>query len=89
MFPANHDDLSELSSSTFDLPAPFSQRLRKLSDQVYKGVGFQLIRGLDPSKYTPEQNLIVYAGVSSHVCPQRGFVDVKAKGVVGKSTVWF
>jgi len=82
-FEANHKDLSELSPSTFELPAAFSQRLRKLSDQIYKGVGFQLIRGLDPSKYTSKQSLIVYAGVSSHVCPQRGFVDVKAKGVVG------
>jgi len=81
-FEANHKELSELSSSTFELPAAFSQRLRKLSDQIYKGVGFQLIRGLDPSKYTSKQSLIVYAGVSSHVCPQRGFVDVKAKGVV-------
>ncbi|KAK7414946.1 hypothetical protein QQX98_006271 [Neonectria punicea] len=81
-FEANHDDLSDLSSSTFELPAAFSQRLRKLSDQIYKGVGFQLIRGLDPSKYTAKQSLIVYAGVCSHVCPQRGFVDVQAKGVV-------
>jgi len=82
-FEANYKDLSELSSSTFELPAAFSQRLRKLSDHIYKGVGFQIIRGLDPSKYTSKQNLIVYAGVSSHVCPQRGFVDVKAKGVIG------
>ena len=81
---ANYDDLSQLSSLTFELPAAFSRRLRKLSDQIYKGVGFQLIRGLDPSKYTSKQGLIVYAGVSSHVCPQRGFVDVDGKGVVGK-----
>ncbi|RYO97404.1 hypothetical protein DL765_011248 [Monosporascus sp. GIB2] len=81
-FEANYDDLSELSSSTFELPAAFSQRLRKLSDHIYKGVGFLIIHGLDPSKYTRKQSLIVYAGVSSHVCPQRGFVDVKAKRVV-------
>ncbi|RYP57029.1 hypothetical protein DL769_009745 [Monosporascus sp. CRB-8-3] len=81
-FEANYDDLSELSSSTFELPAAFSQRLRKLSDHIYKGVGFQIIHGLDPSKYTRKQSLIVYGGVSSHVCPQRGFVDVKAKGVI-------
>lgn len=27
----------------------------------------------------------MYAGVSAHICPQRGFVDVIAKGVIGKS----
>ena len=66
---ANHDNLSELSSTTFDLPPAFFRRLRKLSDQIYSSVGFQLIRGLDPSKYTPRQYLIIYAGMSSHICP--------------------
>ncbi|KAJ8130640.1 hypothetical protein O1611_g2987 [Lasiodiplodia mahajangana] len=79
---ASHLDLSKLSISTFELPDALSLRLRKLSDQIYKGAGFQIIRGLDPSKYTPKQSLIVYAGVSAHVCPQRGFVDVKSEGVV-------
>lgn len=84
---ANHHDLSEISSSTFELPLQFPQHPRKLSDQIYKGVGFQLIRGLEPAKYTPKQSLIVYAGVSSHVCPQRGFVDVTAGGVVSRSAL--
>lgn len=83
MFEAKYgDDLSHLSNTTFELPAPFSSRLRKLSDQLYKGVGFQIIHGLDPAKYTPKQKVIMYAGVTAHVCPQRGFVDVFGKGVV-------
>lgn len=81
-FEAKYEDLNLLSASTFELPAAFSQRLRKLSDQLYNGVGFQIIHGLDPSKYTPKQKLTVYAGVSAHVCPQRGFVDVAGQGVV-------
>lgn len=80
-----YEDLSSLSASTFELPATFSQRLRGLSDHLYNGVGFQIIHGLDPSKYTERQKIIVYAGVSAHICPQRGFVDVVGKGVVGKS----
>ncbi|KAH8655775.1 hypothetical protein BX600DRAFT_552954 [Xylariales sp. PMI_506] len=81
-FEAKYENLSELSPATFELPSALSQRLRSVSDQLYSGVGFQLIRGLDPSKYTPTQTVIVSAGVSSHICPQRGFVDVEAKGVV-------
>ncbi|KAL8952551.1 MAG: hypothetical protein Q9222_001541 [Ikaeria aurantiellina] len=83
-FEAKYDDLSSISASTFELPASFSQRLRNLSDQLYKGVGFQIIHGLDPTKYTQKQRIIVYAGVSAHICPQRGFVDVIAKDVVGE-----
>lgn len=78
------DDLPKLSISTFKLPSEFSQRLRNLSDQLYKDVGFQLIHGLDPTKYTSKQKIIVYAGVTAHVCPQRGYVDVFGKSVVGE-----
>ncbi|KAK3071572.1 hypothetical protein LTR53_008380 [Teratosphaeriaceae sp. CCFEE 6253] len=81
-FAAKHDDLSTISSSTFELPEELSQRLRRTSDQLYKGVGFQIVRGLDPSGYTPVQNLTIYAGVTAHICPQRGFVDQACKGVV-------
>ncbi|KAK0728330.1 hypothetical protein B0T26DRAFT_738706 [Lasiosphaeria miniovina] len=80
------ENLAELTSSTFELPTEFSQRLRKLSDQLYRGVGFQIIHGLDPTKYTPRQKMIMYVGVTAHVCPQRGSVDVAGKGVVGKLT---
>jgi len=36
-------------------------------------------------KYSSKEKIIVYAGVSAHVCPQRGFIDVVQKGVVGMS----
>lgn len=80
---ASNAELSSLSAATFTLPEDFSQRLRKLSDQLYNGLGFQIIHGLDSSKYNPRQRLIVYAGITAHICPQRGFIDVVAKGVVG------
>jgi hypothetical protein len=82
---AKYDDLSSISASTFELSESFSARLKKFADQLYQGVGFQIVHGLDPSKYTPKQKIIVYAGVSAHICPQRGFVDVFAKSVTGKS----
>ncbi|KAJ5611892.1 Clavaminate synthase-like protein [Penicillium herquei] len=81
-FKAKYEDLSALSTSTFRLPSWLSQRLRSLSDNLYDGAGFQIIHGLDPSRYTAKQKIIAYAGISAHICPQRGFVDVKAKGVI-------
>ncbi|KAL3489020.1 hypothetical protein BJX62DRAFT_239489 [Aspergillus germanicus] len=81
-FEAKHDDLSAISPSTFELPQSFVERLRKVSDQLYSGLGFLLIHGVDPEKYTAKQKIIVYAGISAHVAPQRGFVDVKGKGVL-------
>lgn len=38
-------------------------------------MGFQIVRGLDPSSYTAEQNAIIFAGIAAHVAPIRGFLD--------------
>ena len=57
------------------LPISLSKRLKKVSNQCYSGIGFNVIHGLNPALYTPEQNVIIYAGVATHIFPQRGFVD--------------
>jgi hypothetical protein len=71
----NHEDLSIISAETFKLPSELSTRLKAVCDQVYDGVGFQIVRGLKPEKYTARQNAIIYAGIGAHICPERGFVD--------------
>ncbi|KAK3990769.1 hypothetical protein QBC44DRAFT_368741 [Cladorrhinum sp. PSN332] len=46
------------------------------------GIPFGLPKNISSSlAYTARQKMIMYAGVSAHVCPQRGFVDVFGKGV--------
>ncbi|CAH0027953.1 unnamed protein product [Clonostachys rhizophaga] len=80
---AKYEDLSSISSSTFELPGELAQRLRQLADNVYTGCGFQIIHGLDPSSFSARQNIILYAGLSSHIFPQRGFVDVAGRRVIG------
>lgn len=72
---ASHKSLSEISTQTFQLPQSLAQKLKQISNQCYNGLGFQILRGIDPSQYTPEQNVIIYAGVSSHIGSQRGFTD--------------
>jgi len=39
-----------------------------------------VLRGLQVEKYTREENVIIYAGVSSHVASRRGRQDHKYKG---------
>ena len=82
-FPENYETLSSISSSTFQLPAQLSSRLREVSDDVYNGLGFQVVRGIDPSEYSPRQSVILHAGLSAHICPERGYVDVHSERVVG------
>jgi hypothetical protein len=76
------DILSDISAETFVLPHALVERLRQVSEQCYNGIGFKVIRGLDPSKYSPVQNAAIYAGIGAHVAPQRGFVDIFFKSVI-------
>ncbi|KAM5350994.1 hypothetical protein ACJ41O_003717 [Fusarium nematophilum] len=71
--------LGNISPSTFPLPK-LHPELRRLSDELHKGHGFFVIRGIDVAKHTREDNIIIYVGISSHVAPQRGRQDSKFDG---------
>lgn len=76
--------LSQISSDSFVLPTELARRLKAISHECYKGAGFGIIHGLDPTKYTDEQNVALYAGLAAHVAPQRGFLDRKYEKVLCK-----
>ncbi|CAH0020748.1 unnamed protein product [Clonostachys rhizophaga] len=57
----------KLDQQYFPLPPIVSSKLRYLSHEVHRGRGFSVLRGLDPKKYTEEENVIIYGGVSSYV----------------------
>jgi hypothetical protein len=81
-FEAQSLDLSQISPSTFTLSESLVTLFKQVSNQVYSGVGFNVIHGLDPGRYTPEQNVIIYAGIAAHVASQRGFLDRNAQRVL-------
>jgi hypothetical protein len=82
-FEAKSLDLSKISKDTFVLPPSLAWRLKQISYQCYQGIGFAVVRGLESSNYTPKQNVIIYAGISSYVGPQRGYQDRKHEKVLG------
>lgn len=71
--------LGHLSAETFPLPNLHSE-LRKLSDELHKGHGFFVIRGVNVDSYTREENAIIYVGIASHIASQRGRQDSKFEG---------
>ncbi|PKX92401.1 TauD/TfdA family dioxygenase [Aspergillus novofumigatus IBT 16806] len=46
--------------------------LRELSHEIHNGRGFFVLRGLDVDRYSREDNILIYAGVSSHIGSLRG-----------------
>ncbi|KPM41014.1 hypothetical protein AK830_g5515 [Neonectria ditissima] len=56
---------------TFPLSEELASRLRAVTNHVYNGRGFHRIRGLDTSRYTEEERVIAYAGITSYVVDER------------------
>ncbi|EOA90417.1 hypothetical protein ACJQWK_07660 [Exserohilum turcicum] len=71
--------LGFVNQDTFPLPKLHSA-LRNISDEVHNRRGFKVLRGLPFDKHDREDNIIIYAGVSSHVAPIRGRQDYQYQG---------
>ncbi|KAL5357986.1 hypothetical protein BJX96DRAFT_182540 [Aspergillus floccosus] len=63
--------LGYIDEVTFPLPG-FRPVLRALSKDLHLGRGFFVLRGLRVENYAREENIIIYAGVSSHIGSIRG-----------------
>ena len=68
-----------ISQETFPLPNLHSV-LREFSREIHYGHGFKVLRGLPVTKHTREENVIIYAGVSSHIAPVRARQDNNFEG---------
>lgn len=47
---------------------------------MHNGHGFKVVRGIPINKYTREENVIIYAGIASHVANIRGRQDHEHNG---------
>lgn len=65
---------SEVSASNFPLPT-LGQKLLSAALDLHRGRGFAIIRGLDPEDFSPEDNLIVFLGISGYIGSKRGRQD--------------
>ncbi|KAJ5135317.1 uncharacterized protein N7515_004595 [Penicillium bovifimosum] len=70
-FKALNLPLGHINQSTFPLPT-LRPTLRDLSKEIHTGRGFVVLRGLHIDEYSREDNVIIYAGVSSHIGNIRG-----------------
>lgn len=70
-FKALDKPLGHINHFTFPLPN-LHLILRDLSKEIHNGRGFFVLRGLRIDKYSREDNIIIYTGVSSHIGSIRG-----------------
>ncbi|KAK4203055.1 hypothetical protein QBC40DRAFT_31627 [Triangularia verruculosa] len=66
----------EISRENFHLPT-LGARLDQACRDVHNGRGFVIVRGLDPLKYSVEDNVMIFLGIAAYIGEQRGFQDKK------------
>ncbi|KAK5662267.1 hypothetical protein OQA88_8172 [Cercophora sp. LCS_1] len=71
--------LGYITQETFPLPT-LHKTLRQISHEIHHGHGFKVIRGVPVDNHTREENIAIYAGVSSHIAPTRGRQDHSYNG---------
>lgn len=71
--------LGFIDQETFPL-LHLHKTLRGISEEIHNGHGFKVIKGVPVKRYTREENIIIYAGISAHVAPIRGRQDTQHNG---------
>lgn len=64
----------DVSRTTFQLPG-LATRLEDVARNLHNGFGFNVIRGVDPRRYSALDNVLIYLGITSYIAPHRGVQD--------------
>ncbi|KAL2134171.1 hypothetical protein VTI74DRAFT_870 [Chaetomium olivicolor] len=65
---------NEVTPITFPLPT-LGPRLQQMAADIHGGRGFAVVRGLNPDDFSPEENVLVFLGISSYIGVTRGRQD--------------
>jgi hypothetical protein len=82
-------DAGAVTRDNFSLPTTQADLARACID-VHQGRGFAIVRGIDPQKYTAEDNMAIFLGISNYIGEQRGIQDKKGTMLthVTESKIW-
>lgn len=67
-------DLEDVTRDTFPLPR-LKVKLENIAKTLHHGIGFTVLRGLEPRKYSRLDNAIIYLGITSYIAEIRGCQD--------------
>lgn len=67
---ASEIPIGSISAQIFYLPT-LGIKLAQLKQRLHSGLGFFVLRGLRPKKYDNITNIVIHAGISSHIGNRR------------------
>jgi len=71
-FIGSGQNMSLINQTTVPLPL-LSNELDRRRRQLHTGCGLALFRGLDPERFTRQENVVIFAGLSAHMFQKRGY----------------
>ena len=71
---SDHLGPKDVKCKTFPLPH-LGLKLRQVAETLHSGIGFTVLRGLDPNRYSKLDNILIYLGVTSYIAETRGVQD--------------
>ncbi|PHH58614.1 hypothetical protein CDD81_5080 [Ophiocordyceps australis] len=82
-------DVDDVAQANFCLPN-LGPRLDMAAKQVHEGRGFVVVKGLDASRYSPRDSVIIFLGISAYIADQRGLQDQKGNVLshITSSKLW-
>ena len=72
-----------INQETFPLDERTRALLRRCTERLYNGNGLLILRGLNPDKYKPSDNVLLYAGLTTHIGDRRGVQVRRTNEVLG------
>lgn len=67
-------DGPDIAPNNFPLPS-LESKLRVFARNLHSGRGLAVLSGLDPQKYSAEDNALIFLGISSYIGSERGMQD--------------
>ncbi|PHH62269.1 hypothetical protein CDD82_2023 [Ophiocordyceps australis] len=82
-------DVDDVAQANFVLPN-LGPRLVPAAKQIHEGRGFVVVKGLEASRYSPRDSIIVFLGISAYIADQRGLQDRKGNVLshITSSKLW-
>ncbi|KND89360.1 hypothetical protein TOPH_05967 [Tolypocladium ophioglossoides CBS 100239] len=82
-------DGDQVSQPNFPLPN-LASRLSKVAETLHEGRGFVVISGLDASRYSVEDSVLLYLGLAEYVADKRGQQDKRGNVLshITNSKLW-
>lgn len=71
----------DVSRKTYPLPT-LATKLDEISVSIHNGIGFAILRGLEPKKYSKLDNVLIYLGITSYIAETRGCQDYDGRMLV-------